>query len=496
MEQLAIADNLTPSQHTLIKIADKNVRILKRLINQILDFRTYENGKLNVNLTEVNFSALVSEWVDAFRSVARKKDIKLNVEIPENQDFKLAVDVEKIERVVYNLMANALKYTPSNGNVTFKCSCDGKTLRFSVKDDGPGITEDDGKRIFDRFYQVDKIHPQGSGIGLSLAKAFVELHGGAIMLESKVGKGSEFSVTLPVAHVDCKTDVRSPVIKCEEVEAELGDVDNENVKFDNEKPLVLVVDDNEDIRSMLKELLAGEYNVISAADGKEGIRMAARYVPDVVVCDVMMPVMDGLECCRHIKEEVSTSHVPVLMLTACSMDEQRAAGYESGADGYLSKPFNSAVLRSRIESLITNRRRIRNLWSKEGSRSEGDLDKPIAVTKENRVAPKDVENEFYSRFLELVEQEMGNSEMNVDQLASEMGLGRSQFYRKIKALTNYSPVELIRNLRLKRARHLLTTTDKSISEIAYEVGFSTPAYFSKCYREAFGETPTDLRSRL
>lgn len=496
VERLAAADNLTPSQHTLIKIADKNVRILKRLINQILDFRTYENGKLNVNLTEVDFSVLASEWVDAFRSVARKKDIKLNVEIPENQDFKLAVDVEKIERVVYNLMANALKYTPSNGNVTFKCSCDGKTLRFSVKDDGPGIAEDDGKRIFDRFYQVDKIHPQGSGIGLSLAKAFVELHGGSIMLESEVGKGSEFSVVIPVAHVDSKTDVPSPVIKSEEVEAELGDVDNENVKFDNEKPLVLVVDDNEDIRSMLKELLAGEYNVIAASNGKEGIRLAARYVPDVVICDVMMPVMDGLECCRHIKEEVSTSHVPVLMLTACSMDEQRAAGYESGADGYLSKPFNSAVLRSRIDSLITNRRRIRNLWSKEGSRSEGDLDKPIAVTKENRVAPKDVENEFYSRFLELVEQEMGNPEMNVDQLASEMGLGRSQFYRKIKALTNYSPVELIRNLRLKRARHLLTTTDKSISEIAYEVGFSTPAYFSKCYREAFGETPTDLRSRL
>lgn len=316
------------------------------------------------------------------------------------------------------------------------------------------------------------------------------------MLESEVGKGSEFSVVIPVAHVDSKTDMPSSVIKSEEVEAELGDVDNENIKFANEKSLVLVVDDNEDIRSMLKELLAGEYNVISASNGKEGIRLAARYVPDVVVCDVMMPVMDGLECCRHIKEEVSTSHVPVLMLTACAMDEQRAAGYESGADGYLSKPFNSAVLRSRIESLITNRRRIRNLWSKEGSRSEGDLDKPVAVTKENRVAPKDVENEFYSRFLELVEQEMGNPEMNVDQLASEMGLGRSQFYRKIKALTNYSPVELIRNLRLKRARHLLTTTDKSISEIAYEVGFSTPAYFSKCYREAFGETPTDLRSRL
>ncbi|GFI39817.1 alkaline phosphatase synthesis transcriptional regulatory protein PhoP [Muribaculaceae bacterium] len=260
--------------------------------------------------------------------------------------------------------------------------------------------------------------------------------------------------------------------------------------------MILVIDDNEDIRVMLEELLSDKYNVVGASNGREGIRYATRYVPDLVVCDVMMPVMDGLECCRNIKEEISTSHIPVLMLTACSMDEQKVAGYESGADGYISKPFNSAVLRSRIENLLENRRRIKNIWGASHDRSEGDLSKPANGSAERRIVSTDVENEFYARFLKLVESRMGDADMNVDQLASEMGLGRSQLYRKIKALTNYSPVELIRNLRLKRARHLLTTTDRSISEIAYEVGFSTPAYFSKCYREAYGETPTELRSRL
>ena len=201
--------------------------------------------------------------------------------------------------------------------------------------------------------------------------------------------------------------------------------------------------------------------------------------------------MDGLECCRRLKEELSTSHIPVLMLTACSLDEQRAQGYESGADGYLSKPFNSQVLKIRCHNLVENRKRIKALWKETKSglpeQKEQEIPKPTLSG--------DVENQFYARFLEVVKAEMGNAELSVDQLAASMGLGRSQFYRKIKALTNCSPVELLRNLRLKRARELLLTTDKSVSEIAYEVGFSAPAYFTRCYREAYHETPTDLREK-
>ncbi len=493
VEQLAVADNLTPQQSMLMKIANKNVKILKRLINQILDFRKYENGKLNLNLVESKFGTLVREWAESFNSIARKRDITLTVDVTLDKDFTLAVDAEKIERVFFNLMSNAFKYTPDNGSIKFSCGLDGDNLRFSIEDTGHGIGADDINNIFDRFYQVDKIHPNGSGIGLSLAKAFVELHGGSIAVESILGVGSKFTVTLPVVHFEeCMPADTDNLITKADVNAELDRLEevDRTTTAGTELPLLLVIDDNADIRRMIGELLKDEYNIVTAPDGREGVRLAAKYVPDLIICDVMMPVMDGLECCRIIKDEVSTSHIPVLMLTACSMDEQRARGYDSGADGYLSKPFNSTVLKSRCRNLIDNRKRIKNLWSSNGG---GDVK---AKERNASVPVNDVDSEFYSKVLDIMKKEMGNPDLNVDSLASMMGLGRSQFYRKIKALTNYSPVELLRNLRLKQAREMLTTTEKTIGEIAYEVGFSSPAYFTRCYREAFDETPTELRERI
>ncbi len=497
VEQLAAADNLTPRQKTLMKIADKNVRILRRLINQILDFRKYENGRLSLNLTESPMGRLFVEWTEAFVAMARKRDIKLAVTSDLPDGFTAAVDVEKIERVFFNIMSNAFKYTPDNGSISFAARTEGANLVFSVKDTGRGIPAEDLPNIFDRFYQVDKVHPNGSGIGLSLAKAFVELHGGSISVESRPGTGSEFTVSIPVRHTEVQTPpVTAPLITRDDVEAELGSVEAEDPQPDSDKPLLLVIDDNEDIRHMTAELLSDEYNMIFAPNGREGMRLAAKYVPDLIVCDVMMPVMDGMECCRRIKQEVSTSHIPVLMLTACSMDEQRVEGYESGADGYVAKPFSTAVLKARCKSLIENRRRIRDLWTAGGTVSTS-APAPASGDKKPQPAPgQQVENEFYARFLAIVTEKMGNPDLNVDSLASEMGLGRSQFYRKIKALTNYTPVELLRRLRLKKSRDLLATTQKSVSEIAYEVGFSTPAYFTRCYREAYGETPTELRERI
>ncbi len=492
IEQLVNAENLTPRQMTLMKIANKNVKILHRLINQILDFRKYENGKINVNLSEVNFSALVNDWVEAFHAIALKRDITLTVDMSLPEDFSIGIDVEKLERVFFNLMSNAFKYTPDNGKIRFTASIDGDNLVFSVEDTGKGIAEEDLGNIFDRFYQVDKIHPNGSGIGLSLAKAFVELHGGTIAIKSVIGEGSTFTVTLPVKHVSASTvEPVNHIITENVVDTELGDIEVEQLVADTEKPLLLVIDDNIDIRKMIGELLADDYTVIFASNGKEGIHLASKYVPDLVICDVMMPEMDGLECCRLIKDELSTSHVPVLLLTACSMDEQRIQGYDSGADGYLAKPFNAAVLKSRCRSLIENRKRIKDLWSDTVLPSGTKPQRPVSTSPAT-----DIEDEFYVKFLEIVNAEMGDPDLNVDRLASKLGLGRSQFYRKIKALTNYSPVELLRNLRLKRSRDMLTTTSKSISEIAYEVGYSSPAYFSRCYREFYGETPTDLRDRL
>lgn len=492
--QLAGADNLTPQQHALMRIADKNVRILKRLINEILDFRKYENGKLDVNHTEARFADLARDWAEAFMAIARKRDIKLNVDIDLPDDFTIAIDTEKLERVCFNLLSNAFKYTPDNGRINFIVRTQGDNLVIAVHDTGRGISERDLGNIFDRFFQVDKVHPQGSGIGLSLAKAFVELHHGGITVTSREGKGSEFTVTIPITHIaenKQTPDVPTSGTLRDDTITELERIENDTPLPDSDHPLLLVIDDNEDIRRLTAELLGDEYTVIAASDGKEGVRMAARHVPDLIICDVMMPVMDGLECTRRIKEEVSTSHIPVLMLTACSMDEQRAQGYDSGADGYLSKPFDITVLRARCRNLIQNRRRIKELWA---------TPKPTDVTPSDTPDTKrprpDVENEFYARFVEIVNKEMENPELSVDGIAAQLGLGRSQFYRKIKALTNYSPVELVRELRLKRSRDLLISTDRSISEIGYMVGFSTPAYFTRCFRDYFHETPSELRERL
>ena len=490
--QLAEAGNLTPQQSTLIRIANKNIKILQRLINQILDFRKYENGKLGLTLTETDFSRVVGDWMESFYSVARKRDIKLTLVGPAQETpVVMAIDVEKIERVFFNLLSNAFKYTPDNGSITVSYESDGDNLTFRVADTGEGISDRDLGNIFDRFYQVDRINPKGSGIGLSLAKAFVELHGGSISVESTLNVGTEFTVKLPVRHVSEAVAEADRTIAREDAGAELDNIESD-FTFDEKKPLVLIIDDNRDIQKLVGELLAPDYNIIAAQNGREGVRLAARYVPDLIICDVMMPVMDGLECCRRIKEEVSTSHIPVLMLTACSLDEQRVEGYESGADGYLSKPFNSSVLKSRCASLIANRKRIKDLWQSG----------PFPVTSDRRpkaiesLGTTDIDSDFYRCFLDILMKEIGNQDLNVDMIASKMGLERSQFYRKIKSLTNYAPVELIRRLRLQRGRELLLTTDRTVAEIAYETGFSTPAYFTKCYRDAYGETPSQARNNL
>lgn len=490
--QLAGADNLTSEQHSMIKIADKNVRILRRLINQILDFRKYENGKTSLALSEVDLGKAIGDWIESFQALAHRRHMKLTADIGPSST--MAVDIEKIERVFFNLLSNAFKYTSDHGEILVTFNTDREKAVISVADTGVGISERDLGNIFDRFYQVERVHPNGSGIGLSLTKAFVELHGGTIGVESTLRKGSVFTVTIPVTHVSVSAADTIPAISQADVEAELEVIDVEK-EFGDDKPLLLVIDDNKDIQQLISGLLSDRFNVITASDGSEGLRRAVKYVPDLIICDVMMPVMDGLECCRRLKAEVATSHIPVLMLTACSMDEQRVQGYESGADGYLSKPFSGEVLAARCISLVENRKRIRDVWVGQPVQPSSAGHKP-SVKNKIKDTSVDIDNDFYRRFLEVFNAEMGNSDLSVDSLASSMGLERTQFYRKIKALTNYSPVELIKNLRLKQARIMLMTTDRTISEIAYDTGFSTPAYFTRCYRECYGETPSETRAKL
>ncbi len=250
---------------------------------------------------------------------------------------------------------------------------------------------------------------------------------------------------------------------------------------DENKECILIIDDNADVRDYVKSLLKEEYTVIEAPDGRAGLKKAMKYVPDAIICDVMMPVMDGLECCRKLKTELQTSHIPVMLLTACSLDEQRIQGFECGADSYISKPFNSKLLLVRLRNLIDNHKRLKQFF--------GDK---ITLSKES---VSEVDKGFVERFRELIEENLADSELSVEDLGSKMGLSRVQLYRKIKALTNYSPNELVRIARLKKAASLLASSEKTISEITYEVGFTSPSYFTKCYKEYFGESPTDFLKR-
>lgn len=486
--QLAQAPNITPEQHTLMQLANKNVKILMRLVNQILDIRKFDNGQLKLKLANVNLGALLADWCASFANAAKKRHINFKVDADTCADMVTAIDVDKIERVVFNLISNAFKFTPENGTISVDARRRGSDIIIKVADTGCGIPDADIKQVFDRFFKTDNVNPQGSGIGLALTKVFIEMHSGTIAVESKEGTGTEFTVVLPVAHVEDQPEAK-PVADARADTAELMalDIDEGEAKPDGD--VVLVIDDNPDICTFVKSILLDKYTVIRAASGADGIRKASKYIPDLIICDVMMPGIDGFETCRRLKGEVVTSHIPVLLLTACSQDAQRTEGYQCGADGYMSKPFDSKMLLARCESLIKNRKLL-----SDASRPAAQTGTEAETTRP--AAPKhDIDDEFYARFIAVVEAQMANSELTAEDMADALGMSRVQMYRKIKALTNYSPTELLRNIRLKRAAHLLKTTGTTISEACYAVGFSSPSYFTKCYKEYFGESPSDTRSR-
>lgn len=494
VETVAKAEYLLPQHKSLMNIALKNIRILRRLIDQILDFRRYENGKTELSMCEITPIPLIDEWMSSFHQIARERNIRLISHLDISDNRTLALDVEKVERVFFNLLSNAMKHTDAGGSITVKAGFYDDCFTFSVIDTGVGISKEVSEKIFDRFYQADKIRPKGSGIGLSLAKAFIQLHGGEIKVDSTPGKGSEFSVLIPVTHVDSTVCHTADITTINDIKAELEEIAPSDTPVETDKPILLIIDDNPDIRNLVGELLSDEYNIISAENGRSGVMLTRKFVPDLVICDIMMPVMDGLEACRLIKDDISTSHIPVLMLTACKLDEQRLQSYDSGADGFLSKPFNTEILRSRCRNLLLNRMRIKNLYTQQTLSPGIKMKDSGRLPVNSEEAKNQVESEFYNTFLKLLEKNYSDQDLSLDFIASNLGIGQTQLARKIKALTGMSPVDIIKNYRLKLSRHLLLTTEKTISEIAYDVGFSSPAYFTKCFRKFYNESPSELRS--
>lgn len=474
-------DNLNSQQRSMLQIVQRNVLVLIQLVSEILDFRKVQNGKMELRLSDFNLAESMKQWIKLFSVSAQKKNIAISMDAPDT--IMLRADQDKIERICYNLLSNALKYTSEGGEITLTAKEENGCVMISVADNGCGISSDELPYIFDRFYQA-KNAGRGTGIGLAIVKAFTELHHGEVSATSIEGKGSTFTIHIPVRQKGEVTNQPTEKIEqlvepssAEEVPNQARHIDELIQPYQTDKPEVLIIDDNIDIRTYLRSVLSEKYNVSEAADGKVGLELARKIVPDIVLSDIMMPVMDGLAFCQQLKTDKAISHIPVILLTARSLDEQRAEGYEHGADAYLSKPFSLRLLLSRIDNLIESRKKLNQTWSK------GVEDDEIGNIS------NEIDKSFLKQLRKIIQENLANSDLSVEQIGDEIGLSRVQLYRKVKALTGYSPVEIVRKARLTRARHLLQTTERTVSEVAYAVGFSTPSYFSKCYKDEFGENP-------
>lgn len=530
VEQMLDDDNLTPRQRGRLEIVSRNARVLLRLIGEILDFRKLQNGKMTLMATRFRLSEQARVWTDSFRPVAESKGIELCCRTADG--IEVVTDMYKVERICYNLLGNAIKHTRRGGTVTLTVTAADTRgmVALSVSDTGEGIPRDKQQNIFDRFFMVNSSAADGTGIGLALVKAFAEMMGGRVTVESEPGHGATFTVLLP-AEIEAGesdgndggngsdgrdgSDGKNGSCGSAAAAAQQAQSSATAESSDN-RPQVLVVDDSDDIRTYISSLLGDRYAIISAADGSEGLRMAVECVPDLIVSDVMMPVMDGLEMCRRVKGETATSHIPVLMLTARTLEEQRAEGYDCGADAYITKPFSGKVLVSRVENLLESRRRLRELFAgiygsngrngkngndgRNGSYGKNGndesnyiFDNPPADGCCSGAAPvaNAADSRFMTRLRDFIAANIADSDLNVETISAEMGLSRVQLYRKVKAMTGATPVELVRLTRLRRAEELLLEGGRTVSEVAYGVGFSSPSYFIKCYKDHFGHTPND-----
>lgn len=501
-EQLLEDKTVQGTHRRMLQMVERNTKILIQLVSEILEFRKVQNNKAVLKLNRFNLAETLRLWADDFDAVTSRKGITVKVDAPDDAaEATVIADRDKLARVFFNLMSNAVKYTPKDGTITITLRHNGGSFFFTMNNDSvKTISKDDLPHIFERFYQ-SKGSIGGTGIGLALVKANVDLHHGSISATSSQEEGTTFSITLPDTQEGYDPDADNDGNKDNSTKAEQGYVDDSyapvNVEaaekaeritnaedFDADRPLVLIIDDNNGMRAYLRSILQDHYNVSEAVNGQQGLERARREVPKLVVCDVMMPVMDGLEFTRRLKADTATSHIPVILLTARSLSEQREEGYGTGADSYLTKPFTGSLLLARIDNLIHSRTLLRSLFS--GNSKEEEKEEEMLGAQDQT---------FVTRLREVIRDNMGDSDFSVERIGEEIGLSRVQLYRKVKALTDLTPVELLRKARLERSRRLIEKTEKSVSEIAYEVGFTSPSYFNKCFKDEFGISPGAMREK-
>ena len=493
-EQLLEDPTVHGVQRTMLEMVQRNTRILIQLVGEILDFRKVQNNKAELHLNRFYLQHELTTWTEDFRTVAVRRGITIRVDVSGvEDDAVLIADRDKMEHMYFNIMSNALKYTPNGGCITTTLLHHDHCYTLRIADTGKGIPTEELPHLFERFYQA-KGAIGGTGIGLSLVKAYIDMHRGSVHAESVEGKGTTFVIELPDSQPGYDPAKDAPAA----TQAEKGLVDDNYIAtdttaqeateritnaedFDAERPLVLIIDDNNGMRAYLRSILQDKYNVSEATNGEQGLEKARREVPKLVVCDVMMPVMDGLEFTKRLKEDTATSHIPVVLLTARSLSEQRKEGYDTGADSYITKPFSGQVLLSRIENLLRSRIMLRSVFA--GDKQETEEEEKL----------NEADKTFVGRLRTAIQENLGDSDFSVERLGEEIGLSRVQLYRKVKALTGQTPVELLRKARLTKARQLLEKTEKSVSEIAYEVGFTSPSYFNKCFKDEFDINPSSLR---
>ncbi|WP_154859582.1 two-component regulator propeller domain-containing protein [Cyclobacterium xiamenense] len=493
---------------TVFQMMQRNAQRLLHLINQLLDLSKIETGSMKLESTPHDLVAFLERMVLPFTSLAERNQIRYHFTFPTGNPV-VYMDADKLEKIVSNLLSNAFKFTPDRGEITVTSQLvnhakaptaetndvgrEAKWLEIAVQDSGEGIPEDQLEMIFDRFYQLDTSHTreqEGSGIGLSLVKELVSMHQGEISVASQLGKGSCFTVKLPLLVADFgemaqygsflasskrlqngsdqEADVRIPSLKPKkEVE-------------ENEAPLVLIIEDNTDVRFFIRQHLEATYQVLEAGDGKKGYALAKETIPDLILSDVMMPKMDGVTLCRKLKENDKTAHVPLILLTAKASGGDKIEGLETGADDYLIKPFDAEELLVRIKNLIESRRQLKDYFSRE------------IVLQPSSVAITSADEKFLQRAMQVIEENMTDPSFGVEVFCREVGMSRTQLFRKLKAMTHYPPGDFIRLMRLKKAAELLRKGAGNIGEVAFLVGFQDPSYFTKSFHKQFGKTPSEF----
>ena len=481
LEDLKADETLHGLQQKKINSIHRSAKRLLDLINQILEFRKSETRNRKLSVRRADLATLVRDIGQKYLDLNQNPKISFQIQLPL-EEREMYYDTEVLTIVLDNLISNAMKYTLKGRiNVELKyLQEDGNHLaEILVADTGFGIATEQLPRIFDRYYQVKGEHQvSGTGIGLALVKNMVDLHEGEISVHSLPEKGTRFSIRLDMDNTypeAIHADAQEPEMEVAELE-----IHTEN------RQLMLVVEDNAEISDYIRDTFAEMFEVLIAENGKAGLDIALRKIPDIIISDIMMPVMDGIELCRRLKEDVHTCHIPVVLLTAKDSLEDKTEGYTVGADSYITKPFSGNLLRSRVSNLLEARKKITQLFSSS------------IVSKQSMVQDSisKLDNEFIDKLTRIIEENLEIEQLNIAQIAEQMNMSHSSLYRKIKTLTGLSANEFIRKIRMRNAERLLLSCKYSIAEIIYKVGISTPAYFRQCFKDEFGVTPTDYMKNM